>query len=81
MKTLYIHIGMPKAGSTSLQTFFTLNRARLQAHGVDYPDRGIYFHKVAHHVWARALKGPRFGFWPLQQNLWAMGRSGRAPIL
>lgn len=62
-RTVWVHVGLPKAGSTSLQTFLMANRARLAVHGVDYPATGPYHHKVAQHVWARAMKGPRFGYW------------------
>lgn len=62
-RTIYVHVGLPKAGSTTLQTFFMANRSRLAAQGVVYPASGPYHHKVAHHVWARAMKGDRFGYW------------------
>ena len=35
--TLYIHIGLPKTGTTSAQVFLTLNRDRLVQHGLYYP--------------------------------------------
>ncbi|MEJ1158759.1 hypothetical protein [Prosthecomicrobium sp. N25] len=38
MKRLILHIGSPKAGSTSLQRFLTANRPVLARIGVDYPD-------------------------------------------
>lgn len=37
MKTLYIHIGTPKTGTTSLQNFLEDNQAELLKHGVYYP--------------------------------------------
>lgn len=37
-KTLYLHIGTPKSGTTTLQHFLTKNQARLAAeHGLFYP--------------------------------------------
>ena len=33
----YIHIGLPKTGSTSLQAFFRINREALRSRGVVYP--------------------------------------------
>lgn len=38
MQTLYIHIGMPKTGTSALQSFFTQNRERLYEDGIWYPD-------------------------------------------
>lgn len=37
-KTLYLHIGSPKCGSTFLQRVMGQNRARLAAHGIAYPE-------------------------------------------
>lgn len=39
---LLLHIGLTKTGSTSLQSFFELNRARLLDRGACYPEAGIY---------------------------------------
>ncbi len=36
-KTLYIHIGSPKTGSTALQNFFALNEKQLGKKGLYYP--------------------------------------------
>jgi hypothetical protein len=40
MTTLYLHIGMPKAGSTSIQTAFADGQEHLAGHGVGYFDLG-----------------------------------------
>lgn len=37
-KKLIFHIGTPKTGTTSIQTFLDMNRARLAKHGIVYPD-------------------------------------------
>lgn len=37
MKTLYLHIGQQKTGSTSLQRFCSKNREVFNKHGFDYP--------------------------------------------
>lgn len=37
MKTLYLHIGQPKTGTTTLQHFCSENRAALNRLGYDYP--------------------------------------------
>ncbi len=57
MKTVYIHIGTPKTGSTHLQTFFKLNKTLLKQKGVYYPAEGSYYHNNAHHILARAFNG------------------------
>ena len=68
MKTLYIHVGMPNVGSTTLQTFFTKNQAQLENQGIYYPTKGIYHQKIAHHVWAKSLKGPYFYYWWMNED-------------
>lgn len=40
-KTLYLHIGLPKTGTSSIQQFFELNRTLLQDNGYLYPQTGI----------------------------------------
>jgi len=37
-KEVYLHIGMPKTGSSALQAFFALNVEALQKEGIYYPD-------------------------------------------
>ncbi len=37
-KTLYLHIGMPKTGSTSIQDTLYANREKLRANDIYYPD-------------------------------------------
>jgi hypothetical protein len=37
MTTVYLHIGMPKTGSTSLQKFLFANRIQLLEEGYLYP--------------------------------------------
>ncbi|MEJ1158641.1 hypothetical protein [Prosthecomicrobium sp. N25] len=46
MAKLFLHIGMPKAGSTSIQEAFDAHRAALRAHGINYPDLGPSHSKV-----------------------------------
>lgn len=38
MKTLYLHIGIPKTGTTSIQHFCHENRDILSSNGYFYPD-------------------------------------------
>ena len=37
MKTLYLHIGQPKTGTTALQHFLAANSAELEAQGLAFP--------------------------------------------
>jgi len=37
-KTLFLHIGLQKTGTTTIQTFLTQNQSLLAEHGFDYPD-------------------------------------------
>lgn len=36
-KTIYLHIGMPKTGTTAIQTFLFENRKKLESYGLIYP--------------------------------------------
>ena len=38
MKTLYLHIGLGKTGTSALQSWLSLNAERLSAQGIDYAD-------------------------------------------
>jgi hypothetical protein len=51
---LFIHIGMHKAGSSSIQAFLHENAPRLAARGVIYPAMGL--NGPAHHGLGRALR-------------------------
>jgi hypothetical protein len=53
--TLYLHIGMQKTGSSSLENAFAESRPVLATYGIDYPD----FKLPAHHELAWALQGAR----------------------
>ena len=43
MKNLYLHIGLHKTGSTSIQHYLFDNRAALLKHGWYYPCEGSYY--------------------------------------
>lgn len=47
-KTLYLHIGMGKTGTTALQSFFWTNRELLAKNGILYPYLGMI--EGAHHL-------------------------------
>ncbi len=51
--TLYIHIGLPKTGTSAIQEFLTLNRKELLNHGILYPEECII--KNAHYPLAWVL--------------------------
>ena len=50
-KTLYVHIGTGKTGTTALQDFFLLNCEKLQQLGVEYAKSGLV--KNNHHLLCR----------------------------
>lgn len=43
MKTLYIHVGLPKTGTTSIQYFCAVNRKVLEEKNYCYPDMPFYY--------------------------------------
>lgn len=43
MSTVYLHIGMPKTGTTAIQYFLTDNPAALKKHGICFPDFNFRF--------------------------------------
>lgn len=51
--TIFIHIGLNKAGSSSIQRLCHLERALLREHRLDYPDVGI--HDSAHYGISKLL--------------------------
>lgn len=50
---LFVHIGMPKTGTTAIQHFLTGNRSKLAEQGVLYPVGGTV--RAAHHVLGAAV--------------------------
>lgn len=38
---VYLHIGLPKTGTTSIQNFFSVNRGELLKEGILYPEAGL----------------------------------------
>ena len=46
MATLYLHIGMPKTGTSYIQNFLRANNEVLKQNGYVYPDFGIRFGKI-----------------------------------
>lgn len=49
MKTLYLHVGTPKTGTSALQHFCARNRKILSEKGVCYPDLGYRFAGIGKH--------------------------------
>ena len=56
MSKIYLHIGMPKTGTSSLQAFLGLNRKLLLKKGVDFPDGGDF-------LLLRWIPGVHNGLW------------------
>ncbi len=46
MTTIYLHIGMPKTGTTSIQRFLLDNVGTLERHGIGFPDFGFRYSRV-----------------------------------
>ncbi len=46
MSTVYLHIGVPKTGTTTLQRFITANRDIIEQKGYVYPDFGIEYPNI-----------------------------------
>jgi hypothetical protein len=55
MRKLYIHCGLPKTGTTSIQRFFSSERKKLRALGIEYPEIGLNDSGIAHHSVAEQL--------------------------
>jgi len=62
-KTLNLHIGSPKTGSTSIQEIFAKNRQNLRYQGFNYPGKNLDHHflyfasKAPRESWPRHFKG------------------------
>ncbi len=55
-RKIFIHIGLRKAGSASIQSFLHVNAAALRASGFDYPVAGREAGRKAHHAVAHDLR-------------------------
>ncbi len=55
MSTLYLHIGPPKTGTTTIQNFLWENREVLEAHGICFPDPGYRYPEADYHRNGRFL--------------------------
>ncbi len=59
MTTLYLHIGMPKTGTTSLQCNMMQNQDFLKKYHIAYPDLGFRYPQVGPSRNAHFLVGPK----------------------
>lgn len=65
MRSLYLHIGSPKTGTTSIQEIFASNRGALLKQGFLYPGKGRDHHflylmsQAPKRIWPRHFKGMR----------------------
>lgn len=57
-KQVYLHIGMPKTGTTSIQNNLYANRRVLEAHGIHYLSSGL--DKTGHHVYGASIESETF---------------------
>ena len=57
MTVLYLHVEMPKTGTSSIQCLLAANRAVLDRHGVAYPDMSDLFDQVSNRRNAHWLAG------------------------
>ena len=46
MKTLYIHIGTSKTGTTTIQTYCGINREQLKSKGVLFPIMPYHYDRI-----------------------------------
>ncbi len=53
---IVVHIGLPKSGSTTIQTFLGANEEALRKQSIEYPQVGRG-RRIAHHNFAHELKG------------------------
>ncbi len=47
MATVYLHIGLPKTGTTAIQNFLWDNQTMLEKHGICYPDLSVHYPRVS----------------------------------
>lgn len=66
-KTLYLHIGAHKTGTTSIQSYLHQNRDRLLAEGLLYPQ--AFGHRLGHHQLYFRLEGGDKGSAPADMDL------------
>lgn len=66
MATVYLHIGLPKTGTTVLQYFLYNNADILSQHGIAYPDFGLRYKNESAHLSFR--KNGRFLIAPNTSN-------------
>ncbi len=92
MKTLYIHVGTSKTGSTALQTFCAENRVNLEKNGFCYPAFPVKYDYVGkarngHFLFAENIDDKESVFWdcidiikksfkPFQTSFYQMKNSG-----
>lgn len=79
---LFLHIGMAKTGTTSIQTFAWENRARLAEAGLSYPEFGAVV--GAHHRLSPFIPPSLADAWtyePIEEWAPALARLARGPVV
>lgn len=66
MKTLYLHIGTHKTGTSALQDFLFKNSSTLKSHGIHYP---TWFRTSAHHFFTLGINGLNTENLPQEKSL------------
>jgi 2-polyprenyl-3-methyl-5-hydroxy-6-metoxy-1,4-benzoquinol methylase len=70
---VYLHIGLPKTGSTALQWTFDVNRELLKQNGIFYPNASPPPHEgIAHQGLVRGLDEPDAGAREWEPTLWEL---------
>ncbi len=75
---VYLHIGLNKTGTSTLQGFFAHHRDRLAAEGILYPQAGL--RGTAHYDLSAALGFNRWGDPPSPERIRQLGEQLRAEI-
>lgn len=58
MSTVYLHVGMPKTGTTAIQCFLSDNADPLKKHGICFPDFSLRYYRVGYRRNAHFLALP-----------------------
>ncbi len=60
MATVYLHIGLPKTGTTAIQSFLAKNKKALRKHSACFPDFGYRYLRRDHYVHIDSVRNAHF---------------------